>query len=121
MKKWICLVVLSIAYCQLNAQKLEKLWTSNSVLKVPESVLLDEKVLYVTNIDGAPAGKDGKGFISKLAQDGKIIELEWVKGLNAPKGMATSNGFLYVADIDTLVMIDKKVSILPTPYLIAGI
>ena len=50
--------------------------------KVPESVYFDKagKVLYVSNIDGEPWGKDGAGSIGKLGLDGKVIAAEWVKG-----------------------------------------
>ncbi|HKI88852.1 MAG TPA: hypothetical protein VKA38_07500 [Draconibacterium sp.] len=92
----------------LKAQKLEKIWTSPDGLKTPESVLFDNDrdVIYVSNINGDPAQKDGNGFISILFPDGKIKNLEWVKKLNAPKGMAIYEEKLYVADIDQLVEID---------------
>ncbi len=95
----------------LFAQKhqLIKKWETDSVLKVPESVLFDQKnnVLYVSNIDGKePWGKDGRGSIGKIGTDGKIIATEWVTGLNAPKGMGLFNDKLYVADIDHVVVID---------------
>ncbi|HEY5772381.1 MAG TPA: ATP/GTP-binding protein [Chitinophagaceae bacterium] len=89
--------------------KLEKIWETDSVLKVPESVLFDgdNKVLYATNIDGTdPWGKDGKGSVAKVGIDGKVIAAEWVSGLNAPKGMGLYNGKLYVADLNELVVID---------------
>jgi len=89
--------------------KLEKLWETDSVLKVPESVLFDgdNKVLYAANIDGTdPWGKDGKGSVAKVGLDGKVIAVEWVSGLNAPKGMGLYKGKLYVADLNELVVID---------------
>ena len=55
--------------------QLVKLWETDSVLKVPESVYYDEgaKVLYVANIEGdQPWEKDGKGFISRVSTDGKL-------------------------------------------------
>ncbi len=63
-------------------------------------------VYLVSNIDGAPAEKDGKGFISILGLDGKPIALEWIKGLNAPKGMGMYKNKLYVADLTEIVVID---------------
>ena len=56
------------------AQGLNKLWATDTTLKVPESVLLDSKNqrLYVTNIDGKGAwDKDGKGSISLLTLSGR--------------------------------------------------
>jgi hypothetical protein len=89
--------------------QLVKKWETDSILKVPESVLYDEgnKVLYVSNIDGTePWGKDGKGSVGKVGLDGKIIATEWITDLNAPKGMAMYKGKLYVADLTEIVVID---------------
>ncbi len=101
-------VVLNIS--TLNAQRLEKVWETTTELKTPESVIYDSEsdVIYVANINGDPSAKDGNGFISILNSDGSIKTLEWVKGLNAPKGMAIFKGKLYVSDIDELVVIDIK-------------
>lgn len=105
------LIVSSLLSSALFAQKhkLVKKWETDSLLKVPESVLLDKNsnVLYVSNIDGKdPWGKDGKGSIGKVGTDGKIISAEWVTGLNAPKGLGLLNNKLYVADIDKVAVID---------------
>lgn len=62
-----------------------------SGLKTPESALPVPAAgfAYVSNVNGGPTMKDGNGFISKVSlADGKIIALEWAKGLDAPKGMA---------------------------------
>ncbi len=101
-------VILFSANSVFAQHKLVKKWESDSVLKVPESVLFDGKnnVLYVSNIDGAPDGKDGQGSIGKLGLDGQIIMVDWVAGLNAPKGMALVENTLWVADIDQMVAID---------------
>ncbi len=92
MKK-ICLLAGLLFSFQImtTAQKLEKLWETDSIFKIPESVLYDAQanVLYVSNIDGASGAKDGRGHISKLSPDGKVIDLHWLTGLHAPKGMAT--------------------------------
>lgn len=100
-----------------SAQKatVQKLWATDTILKIPESVLVDDKenCLWVSNIDGASNGKDGKGSISKLSKTGAPINLDWVTGLNAPKGMAKYKQELYVADLTELVVIDiKKASII---------
>jgi len=91
------------------AQSLNKLWATDTTLKVPESVLLDSKNqrLYVTNIDGkGPWEKDGKGSISLLTLSGKILNPDWIKGLHAPKGMTMFSDFLVVADVDSVVIIE---------------
>jgi len=103
--------------------KLTKLWQTDTVMKTPESVLFDAKqqVLYVANIDGKePWAKDGKGSIGKVGADGKIISVDWVAGLNAPKGMGLYNGKLYVADVDEIVVIDVAKSAIVQHIPIAG-
>ncbi len=82
-------------------------WETAPELKTPESVKYDRNrnVLYVANINGNPTDEDTNGFISKLSLDGEIIELEWVTGLNAPKGMGIFNDYLYVTDINKIVKI----------------
>ncbi len=118
MKKIICsLAFVCAGLLNANAQKatVQKLWATDTILKIPESVLADDKenCLWVSNIDGASNGKDGKGSISKLSKTGASINLEWVTGLNAPKGMARYKQELYVADLTELVVIDiKKASII---------
>lgn len=90
------------------SEKLELKWETKG-FDTPECVILSESenLLYVSNVGGKnPTEKDGNGFISKMKPGGEITDLSWVGGLNAPKGMAVSNGFLYVTDIDKVVKID---------------
>ncbi len=91
---------------------LEEVWATDTLLRVPESVRYDEKrnVIYVSNIEGDPRGQDGEGFISKLSPEGEILELRWIDGLNAPKGMDIHEGFLYVTDITEMAVIDIEES-----------
>jgi hypothetical protein len=107
-----------------SAQKatVQKLWATDTILKVPESVLVDDKenCLWVSNIDGASNGKDGKGSISKLSKTGAPINLEWITGLNAPKGMAKYKQELYVADLTELVVIDVKKGVIKNKIAIEG-
>jgi DNA-binding beta-propeller fold protein YncE len=97
---------------------LRKVWETDTLLRTPESVLYEpiENVLYVSNINGNGAVKDGNGFISKLTLEGQIITLQWVAGLNAPKGMGISGNKLFVADIDRLVMFDLSSGALLKSY-----
>lgn len=92
-----------------NIPGLERAWETDATLTTAESVLYDKAndVLYVSCINGVPPDKkDGDGFISRVALDGKIKDLKWVTGLNGPKGMGQSGNTLYVTDIDRLVAID---------------
>jgi hypothetical protein len=113
MKKVIgSLALVIVVFVSASAQKatVQKLWATDTILKVPESVLVDDKenCIWVSNIDGASNGKDGKGSISKLSKTGTPINLEWITGLNAPKGMAKYKQELYVADLTELLVIDIK-------------
>lgn len=106
------LALVCFSLVSINAQKatVQKLWATDTILKIPESVLVDDKenCLWVSNIDGASNGKDAKGSISKLSKTGTPINLDWVTGLNAPKGMAKYKQELYVADLTELIVIDIK-------------
>jgi len=116
----IAMILLAANVTIINAQqqqatttKIEKVWETPAEFKTPESVIYEpiENVLFVSNIDGVPDRKDTQGFISEVSPlNGSIIELNWVTGLDAPKGMAiinnTNNTLLYVSDITDLVEID---------------
>ena len=116
---FVCFSLVSI-----NAQKVtvQKLWATDTILKVPESVLADDKenCLWVSNIDGAANGKDGKGSISKLSKTGTPINLDLITGLNAPKGMAKYKQELYVADLTELVIIDIKKGVVKNKIKVEG-
>lgn len=110
----IALLTLSPAFsptCQADEKepKLEVAWTISDGLKAPESAYLDPKsgFLFLSQIgEGGGKGKDGDGWVSKISVDGKMIENKWVTGLNAPKGVRSHDGTLYVSDIDRIVVID---------------
>jgi DNA-binding beta-propeller fold protein YncE len=101
-----CLFAVCLSVPALAAEPV-KVWETSGFAN-PESVLWDgaKKVLYVSNLNGAPPDKDGNGYISKLNAEGKVVVEKWVTGLDAPKGMAVFKGRLYVSDIDRLVVID---------------
>ncbi|MCM3878657.1 MAG: hypothetical protein ND807_00980 [Vicinamibacterales bacterium] len=82
-------------------------WTVQD-MRTPESVYLDEAsgYLYVSQIDGQPGEKDGKGRISKIGLDGSVVAADWATGFNAPKGLRSFAGTLWVADIDEVIAID---------------
>ncbi|HTE30535.1 MAG TPA: hypothetical protein VK666_09205 [Chryseolinea sp.] len=92
---------------QVFAQhSLEKLWLSDSTLNHPESALLDTKakVLYVSNI--GPFDSQGKGSVSKVGLDGKMIKNDWVTGLTATKGLGQYKDKLYAAENSSVAIID---------------
>jgi hypothetical protein len=85
---------------------LEKLWVTDTVLAKPESVLFDasSNTLFVSNI--GDMDKEGKGYISKIGLDGKIINRNWVKGLTAPKGLGLYKNQLFAAETKAVAVID---------------
>jgi sugar lactone lactonase YvrE len=104
-----CLLLLTLAVPALAEPKLEEVLTISTGLMKPESAYwdADEKVLYVSNIGNDFNKKDGSGYLSKYTIDGKLIELKWVTGLNAPKGIRTYKNMLYVTALDEIIGIDK--------------
>ena len=93
-------------------------WKTAAVLEGPESVVFDakNKLFYVSNVNGHPLEADGNGYISTLSADGKIINQNWLTGLNAPKGLALVGNLLYVADITELVVIDTTTATIKARY-----
>ncbi len=109
MKPFITLLFIALGITTTHAQQqLEKIWETDSVIAVPESVLPDTKnnVLYISLIDGGPWDADGKGGIGKLGLNGENYQADWITGMNAPKGMGIAGNRLYVADISDVVVID---------------
>ncbi|WP_299195909.1 hypothetical protein [uncultured Amphritea sp.] len=80
----------------------------------PESVLVHptQPLLFVSNMNGSPTELNGKGYISLLSSEGRIIRHVWVNGMNAPKGMAMDAQYLYVADMQQLHIIDIEQGVL---------
>ncbi|HLL93421.1 MAG TPA: SMP-30/gluconolactonase/LRE family protein [Spirosoma sp.] len=103
-------LVATIPTSRPKPSKLVKVWETDTTLRTPESVLYDDRTdkLYVANIDGKSDGLDGNGFISRVSLDGKIENLRWTSGLNAPKGMGLYKNRLYVTDIYRLVAINTE-------------
>jgi DNA-binding beta-propeller fold protein YncE len=107
---------------EVKTPTLTKIWETDTTLTTNESVLFDTNSgkIYVSNIEGDPSGKDGKGSISVIDKEGNIVTQEWVTGLNAPKGMGITNGNLYVTDIDQLVEINLESGKITNKYPIEG-
>jgi len=106
MKLILSLSVLIAINLHAQEHKLEKIWETDSVIAVPESVLPVKDILYISLIDGAGWTADGRGGVGKLSIDGKIIDTVWITGLNAPKGMGIVGNRLYVADMLEVIVID---------------
>lgn len=123
MKKIIILSLALLLGTTVKAQrKLEKIWETDSIINMPESVLPDTKagILYVSIMGNSADEKDGIGGIGKLDLNGKIIDLDWIHGLNSPKGLAKYGNTLYAADITDVVVIDIPSSKIVRKIPIAG-
>ena len=108
--RWV-LILLStplVLYTQAQSHSLVRLWETDTVVAVPESVLPNatHSFLFVSLIDGGSWDVDGKGGVGKLGLDGKTYTPDWITGLNAPKGLGRYKNRLYAADISEVVVID---------------
>jgi sugar lactone lactonase YvrE len=82
----------------------------------PESVAYDPraKVLYVGEFGSElkPTQKDGKGRISKVSLEGKVLEKQFLPAagmtLDKPKGIWVQGNRLWVTDIDVVWVFDLK-------------
>ena len=121
MKKFICVLIIFFSV-KTNAQThtLQKIWETDAIIPVPESILPDFKnnVLYVSLINGAAWDADGIGGVGKIKTNGKEFDSTWITGLSAPKGLGRYGNRIYVADISNVVVIDvnkgkieKKISV----------
>ncbi len=78
--------------------------------KRPEGVRWDaeQKVWFVSSINGPSGAKDDNGFITRVAAEGSVDSLRFIAGgrggvtLHAPKGMAITGDTLWVADLDAV-------------------
>lgn len=110
MKYFLTVAITCLVFTASAQHRLEKLWETDTIIAVPESVLPDLKkgILYVSLIDGTGWDDDGKGGIGILGINGKNYNPHWVTGLSAPKGMGILGNKLYVADITRVAVIDIK-------------
>ncbi len=105
----LLILLFSLTSHALHAQhSATKLWSTDSTLAIPESVLYDAqgKQLYTSLINGKSDSADGNGQIARVGLDGKILSDNWVSGLNAPKGLGKFGNTLYAADLTQVDVID---------------
>jgi hypothetical protein len=93
---------------QAEGPTLQPLWTLSGDFLAPESAYYHagSNAVFVSSINGQILEKDGNGYLSRLTPDGKMVSAKWVTGLNAPKGIRSVGGTLWVTDIDEVVSID---------------
>jgi hypothetical protein len=89
------------------AAPLSLIWETGG-FAAPDSAIYDSlrDTIYVSCINGQPHEMNGLGYIARVSGDGKILDLQWIGGLNAPKGIARSINSLFIADIDRIVEVD---------------
>jgi len=104
------------------AQEAEVVWQVEG-LAMPESVLWDAGtgLFYVSNMGVDPMAKDGDGTIATIDATGTLQNMAFVTGLDSPKGMAVSDGTLYVSDIDSVKAIDMASGQVTATYTGAGV
>lgn len=89
-------------------------------MRVPESARYDADldVFFVSNVDGNPSQKDGKGFIAVVPAESLSVVRILAEGgkagvtLNAPKGMALLGDTLWVTDIDAVRGFNRRTGVL---------
>lgn len=99
----------SLAMANQTQQHLETelLWSVSGFDQPESTVFMPHLSAYlVSNINGAPMELNGKGYISKVSADGKLLERNWARGFDAPKGIAQYQNQVYVADMKQLVQLD---------------
>lgn len=122
----LVLMVSTQTYAAVDVTKLSRRymynWSSCDLCANPESAYYDpeSKMLFISNVDGTPMAKDGKGSIQMATAQGKMLNSRWVTGLNAPKGMRAYKGVLWVSDIDQIISIDIRTAKIIKRFTISG-
>jgi hypothetical protein len=85
-----------------------------------ESVVYDSKLdrIFVSLIGNA---EKGDGSIATISVDGKVLNKEFVSGLNDPKGIALTKDRIYVSDVTDLVEADSNTGEILNRYTVDGI
>ena len=98
-----------VTVCRAQHHTVVKLWETDSVVSLPESVLsAKEGYLFVSQMGNSPNDKDGIGGVAKISLTGKMLNADWITGLNAPKGLGRFGNILYAADLDEVIVMDIK-------------
>ena len=82
----------------------QPLWTVTGLTR-PNSAYYHQQSnsIFVSNYSGGRFNKDGNGYITRLAPNGKVLAEKWATGLNAPKGIRSVGSTIWVADVDEVV------------------
>ncbi len=112
---WLSSIIFSISFAAVDINKdsekapSKPLWNLKE-MDAPESVYYDKDTqnLFISIVGGKPTDKDGNGVIVKATKAGKVLNAKWITELNAPKGLRSHGGFLWVTDINQVVKINIK-------------
>jgi len=116
-KTALALTVITTAITSYAANAKQPEWTINN-LDQPESVVAstDGQFIYISNINGQPMELNGQGYISIANVNGRMVDQHWLKGLDAPKGLAVSGQYLYIADMQKLVKVNTRTGKIEDSY-----
>lgn len=105
----ILALLIVVAQITFSSMALGQVDEQQKILDAPESAYwhAPTQSWYVSSLGGGLSlERDGYGWITRLDENGTIIDGKWVDGLDAPTGIAASDGRLYVGDRGVLVEID---------------
>lgn len=90
-----------------HAKKTPRLMFEIGGLSNPESSQVFKGYLYVSNMGNKnPGKKDGDGWIGMYDLKGNPVKAVFVSGLNDPKGIHGFDRYLYIADLNEVVVVD---------------
>lgn len=107
---------------QAQSVNLQPVWESDTTLRTPESVLVDQthNVLFIACINGAPKLENKSSYIAKVGLDGKVIQLKFTDNLNSTKGMGILGDKLYVTEMNQVAEIALATGKIMNRYPIEG-
>ena len=99
--------VLLLSCCHM--QSLQQ--STISAFDAPDQVLWHAKSdsWFVSNLGGGISlAEDGYGWITRLNKDGEVIAAQWLRGLDAPSGMTSTDDKLFICDRKGVIQVDIK-------------
>lgn len=78
----------------------------NGNLKRPVAAEFCNDEIFVANTIADKAGKDSTGFVCRTSLYGEFIDYLHIDGLKSPRGMTVCDGYLYIADHNSIFKYD---------------
>jgi len=103
------------------SDRIELVYESPAILCSPECVLFDpaRDCYYISNLNERGA-QNRDGFISRFTLEDRALELEWLRPLEDPRGLALRGDDLIIADRDTLLVYSLEDQQFRSPVEIPG-